>query len=540
MSIDTSAHPAGERREGALGSYLAAITAHPWIFVLITLAAVAASVAFLTVREPRYEATANVLVEPVPQEDQVFLGLPLLRDTGDPVRTAQTAASLIKSRAAAELAAERLGDEWTSRELFEDAIEVNPEGESNILAITAAADRAAEAAEVANEFTTAALEERAERLEQAARTLINQLQSRLEATPTDDQVTRAELAARLEQVRLVVARGDPTLLISQEAIPPTAATGAPAPLIIVLAVLAGLTLGSGTAFLLELLTRRVRDEEEALAIYPLPVLARVPLLSERSRRARGDAAWSMPPAIREPFLTLTVQLQQADRASTAIMLTSATTGDGKTTSAINLAVSLATTGKRVALLDFDLRKPQVGTELGMTDLCDVSELVAPNVSLARLLAHPSELRALRVLAIGFDRDEEYLREDAIATLPSLVQQARSLADYVVIDTPPLGEVSDALRLGRAVDSVLLVIRPGNTARGQLRATRELLERSGYPVGGSIMMGSSDRAGRPYGYGYGQGRTVGGPADLVLRGRTTGEAGGIGAERRQPWAGAERQ
>ena len=62
------------------------------MFALITLAAVGASLAFLVVRANVYEATATVLVEAVPQEDQTFIGLPVIRDTGDPVRTAQTAA----------------------------------------------------------------------------------------------------------------------------------------------------------------------------------------------------------------------------------------------------------------------------------------------------------------------------------------------------------------------------------------------------------------------------------------------------------------
>ena len=510
------------QQEGALAAYLSAIRAHPWVFTLITLAAVAASVGFLAVREDTYEATANVLVEAVPQEDLTFRNLPVIRDTGDPVRTAQTAASLLESRTAADRAAEQLGGELSGREIFENRIEVNPEGESNILAITATGDTPEEAARVANEYTGAALEVRSEQLKEDAKLVIAQLEARLDATPTADQVTRAELASQLEQIRLITSQGDPTLVLSEEAIQPTGASGTPAPVVVILALLAGLTLGSGTAFLLELLTRRVRDEDEALAIYPLPVLARVPLLPDRSRRGPDQSAWYMPPSIREPVLTLSVQLQQADRASTSVvMVTSASTGDGKTTSAINLAVSLATTGKRVVLLDFDLRKPQVGPALGMTDMRRTRDLIDRNVSLGRLLTHPSELRTLRVLAVGFEPEDAHLREQASAALPKLIQQARSLADYVVVDTPPLGEVSDALRLGNAVDGVLLVVRPGNTSRGQLRSTRELLERSGHVIEGAILMGAADTSVRAYGYGYAQGYGVGGAPDLVVRGAEGG-------------------
>jgi len=512
---DLERMPPEARQEGALAAYLSAIRAHPWVFTFITLAAVAASIAFLTVRTKTYEATASVLVEAVPQEDQTFIGLPVIRDTGDPVRTAQTAASLLQSRSAADLASEELGGDPSGREIFEDRVEVNPEGESNILAVSAAGETPAEAANLANEFTNAALELRKEQLQEDAATLIAQLEARLQATPRADQVTRADLSARLEQLRLVESEGDPTLVSSEEAILPETASGTPAPVVFVLALLAGLTLASGTVFLLDLLTRRVRDEDEAMAIYPLPVLARVPLLPDRSRRSPETSTWYMPPAIREQFLTLSVQLQQADRASTAVMVTSASKGDGKTTSTVNLAVSLATIGKRVILLDFDLRKPGVGMALGMTGLHRTRELVDPNLSLGKLLARPTELQGLRVLGFDLDPEDAHLREQASAILPSLIQQARALADYVIVDTPPLGEVSDALRLGRAVDGLLVVMRPGSTSRSQLRSTRELLERSGYFVEGAVIMGAADTPNRAYGYGYAEGYGIGGAADLVV-------------------------
>ena len=485
------------------------------MFTFITLAAVAASVAFLAVREKSYEATASILVEAVPQEDQTFIGLPVIRDTGDPVRTAQTAASLLHTRGAADRVAEKEEGGPDGREIFEDLIEVNPEGESNILAVTATGASATEAAELANDYADEALELRSQQLQEDARVLIAQLEARLKSTPSEDQVTRAELTARLEQLRLVESEGDPTLLLSEEAVPPTQASGAPAPLIVVLALLAGLALGSGTVFLLDLLTRRVRDEDEAMSIYPLPVLARVPLVPDRNRRSSDPSAWYMPPAIREPFLTLSVQLQQADRVSTAVMVTSATKGDGKTTSAVNLAVSLATIGKRVALLDFDLRKPEVGRALGMGELHRTRKLLEPNLSLGSMLARPTELRTLRVLGLDVDAEDAHLREQVSVILPNLIQQARAIADYVIVDTPPLGEVSDALRLGRAVDGVLLVMRPGNTSRTQLRSTRELLERSSFFVEGAILIGAADAPTRAYGYGYAEGYGIGGAADLVV-------------------------
>jgi capsular exopolysaccharide synthesis family protein len=489
--------PGPARQEWALASYLAAIRAHWLAVVLITLAAVGASLAFLTLRSEEYEATAELLVQAQPQDDETFLGLPLLRDTGDPTRTVQTAAALVESQGP------RVGA----------AIEVNPEGESNILAVTATADTPERAAALANEYARGVLDARAELIEAAADTLVAQLDARLDATPSADQVTRAELTSRLDQVRAVAQTGDPTLVLSQEAVPPASPTGSPAALIVILALIGGFTVGAGTAVLLELINRRVRDEDEALEVYPLPVLARVPMVPARSRQGPPGSTWYMPPEIREPFRTVVVQLEQSRRRVGAVMMTSPTKGDGKTTSAINLAVSLAAAGKRVVVLDFDLRHPQLSAGLGIPGGHRLSELIDPGTSLHQLLVRPSELRSLTVLPVAFHPDETALTDSVAWRLPEFIEQARQMADYVIIDTPPLGEVSDALMLARVVDEIIVVMRPGNTQRSHLFVVRELLERIGHTPEGCIIIGAPEVGGRGYrGYGYGPG----GAPDLVVR------------------------
>jgi tyrosine-protein kinase len=507
------------RQEWALESYVASIRAHPLVVIGVMLAAIAASVAYLQLRSPSYEATAELLVEPLPQDDVTFLGLSsLIRDTGDPTRTAQTAAALVSSRAAADRAAEELGGDWTGRTVL-GAVEVNPEGESNILGLKATAGSSEEAARVANEMADAALQVRNAELRDQAETVMSQLEARLEATPAADQVTRANLAARIDQLKTVIQNGDPTLTLSQEASPPVSAAGVPAMVVVILAAIAGLALGCGAALLLEVMTRRVSDEDEAADLYPIPALARVPIVPARGRRGPAGSRWYMPPAIREPFLTLSVQLDERDLGSRTIMVTSPSSRDGKTTSAINLAVSLAAGGRSVILLDFDLRKPEIASLLGVQDGRHFDELVEPEADIGRMLVRPSELATLRILPTTFDHHNAHLSDGASLPLQQLIVQAGELCDYVIVDTPPLGEVSDALRLLRAVDDILIVIRPGNSLRGDLGVVRELLERSGYVPEGSILIGVADRAGRGYrAYGYAQGYGVAGaPPDLVLEG-----------------------
>jgi MinD-like ATPase involved in chromosome partitioning or flagellar assembly len=85
-------------------------------------------------------------------------------------------------------------------------------------------------------------------------------------------------------------------------------------------------------------------------------------------------------------------------------------------------------------------------------------------------------------------------------IPELVRRAHEVADYVVIDTAPLGEVSDALRIASVVDDVLLVVRPGHTDRSHLERTREILENTGHRPSGLVVVGDIDDRDIFTGYG----------------------------------------
>ncbi|HUT78682.1 MAG TPA: hypothetical protein VM285_13390, partial [Polyangia bacterium] len=320
--------------------------------VITTLAALTGAIAFLALREPSYEATANVLVTALPQDDQTFLGLSLLRDSGDSTRTTQTAATLLDSPEAARLAASELGPDWTQQRV-EDSVDVSPQGDSNIIAITGAANNPGLSTQVADEFTAAALEVRAKGLEQQVDDAIKLTSTELDKTAKKDP-NAFELSARLTQLRSIQDTGDPTLTFQQQATIPTSPTN-PGPVIVIpLALIAGFALGSGAALMRELLDRRIVDVEDAIAIYPLPVLARVPRLPKREGDHPPGASWHMAPEAMEALRTLILQFEQRERPLGTVLITSPTRGDGKTTSSINLATMLAATGRQVVLLDFDL------------------------------------------------------------------------------------------------------------------------------------------------------------------------------------------
>jgi Mrp family chromosome partitioning ATPase len=480
--------------EGAVGPYLSALRSHKLLVILVALATVAAALAWLQLREPRYEASAQVLVAPLPQDDQTFLGLQVLRDSGDPTRTVQTAATLLDSPRVAALTARGLGDGWTAARV-DEAVDIEAAGESNILAVTASGDSAAEAQSVANGFARAALADRNQALEGQISEELERLRTRQEGLdPIGPEA--AELGTKISELESVAARGDPTFSLSQTATKPQSAEGAGPLIVVPIALLAGLAIGSGAALLLELFDRRVRSESELLAVYPLPILARVPKLSRHERRRMTGDGWLIPPAVHETFRTVFAQLNaRGEDQPRTLMVTSASTGDGKTTSAISLAMAIGASGHSVILVDLDLRKPGVARYLGIqpegTAVPERNSRVGPR-RFARLLHDVRYMPNVKVLALGPDRAAAGLVHALEGSAAALLDHAASRAEYVVVDTPPLGEVSDALTFASAMDATILVTRPGTTQLRNLEFTRDLLERGGHTPLGYVVVAVARR------------------------------------------------
>jgi capsular exopolysaccharide synthesis family protein len=483
--------------ESALGPYLRAIRAHKWIVLLVTLAALGGSLAWLALRTPDYEATTEILVTPVSQDDATYIGLPLLRDSGEPTRTIQTAATLIESTTAAELTAKKIGRGFT-RDDIASAIKVNPEGESNILGVTAKTEDPVLAARIANEFAQAALDARRRLLDAQVRRTLRQLNQReidLRGTPAVE--ASADLQRRISALQEIADGNDPTLSVVERATTPEDPIGAPPWLVLALSLIGGFALGTGTALVMRLGARRIRDEEEVLSTFSLPILARVPVLSRRILRRPG-----MAPGVREAFRTLIAQIEVRAPGDRVFMVTSASRNDGKTSSAINLALSLVAAGHRVVLIDFDLRKPDIARRLKMSTGEGLAGMLAPDAQLADFLLPAPQLPLLSVATTASTQGDVALLEALLRRLPAILDQASAIADYVIVDTAPVGEVSDALKVVDFVDQVLVVVRPANTNRVNLEQARELLSSTGRAPLGLVVLG--ERAGgskRYYTYGH---------------------------------------
>jgi len=464
------------------GAIAASVRAHPLLVALVTLVTLLAGLALSAAREPTYESSAQVLLTPLPVDGRVLPRLPLLRESSDRTRIAQTASSLLESPDAAASAARKLGRGWTA-ERVDASITIEPRGESDVLSVTATANDPALAARLANEYARAALGARKAALRRTVASLIRTTQNDLRGTDPSSPVA-LDLAERLSDLRAIRTAGDPTLSLSRRADPPTSAIGTPGWLIGVLSLVAGLAVGIGSALIIDMVRpARVADAQAAVAATGLPVLARVPALGLLERLRPSSSGVGFRPAAAAALRMLLLQLESQPEARRRVLLAGVSAGEGATTSVAELGLTLARAGHDVLLLDADTREPTLAARLGARQPAPLSTSA---VAEDDVVAVPNAPR-LKLRAIG-PQGPMGIPDDVAARLPGWLAAARAEFDYVLVDAPPLAESPDAFQLAGAVDAVVLVVRPGRTRLIDLEAGLGMLERTGGRPQGLLIVG----------------------------------------------------
>lgn len=470
-------------------AYRSAVRRQWLVVALVAFAAVATAVAWTVVRSPTYETSATLLAAPLPATNETFIGIDVLRESADSTRTIQTAAAVLDTREAAEKTAALFGKGLTTRDV-QDLVAVTPEGQTNIIDVTAQYETAEGAAALANAFVDSALGIRRERIKLQAAAVIDDVRRQLRLLSSDSGAAD-DMQARIPQLTAVRNGIDPTLAIGQTASPPEQASSVPAIVLILLSLFVGLVVGTGVAVWADATRRRGATQDELLASYPIPLLAHVPRTvgSRALRNARQSPAEPTPQAA-EAYRSVLTQLHSRERST--LMVTSASQDDGKTHVALGLATVAAAAGLRVALVDFDLRHPAIG---------DLLELPGSARVRAGQLGHAGSRETALVevpgtpgLAVLAFRDEPLTSlglENGLRNAASLIAEISRDADLVVVDTPPLGEVSDALRIAGQADEVLIVARPDHTSLAAFSRMRDLLERAGHPASGMVVIGGPE-------------------------------------------------
>jgi capsular exopolysaccharide synthesis family protein len=180
-----------------------------------------------------------------------------------------------------------------------------------------------------------------------------------------------------------------------------------------------------------------------------------------------------------------------------LQVTSANSGDGKTTLCCNLAAAIAMSGKSCLLVDGDLRRPRVHRLFGLSLDVGVSSVVRDGMDVPDAI-QKTLVPNLDVMTVGprVDNPAELLLSPQFT---DLVQQLREKYDFVLIDTPPILIVTDPAAVAAHVDGVILVVRNTKRSRPQTRRVRETLDLIGARVLGVVVNGISEKAA---GYGYG--------------------------------------
>jgi len=205
------------------------------------------------------------------------------------------------------------------------------------------------------------------------------------------------------------------------------------------------------------------------------------------------------PEVMDCYNLLRTQVLQRTRSKghNSIMVTSVLDGEGKTITAINLAVSIAReVNQTVLLVDADLRKPKIDSYLGFETSVGLSDYFRKEISVGELLVNPG-LAKMVVLPAGkpLQGSTEILGSPKMEKLVAEMK-ARYPDRYVIFDCPPALTVSDALVFSSYVDAVILVVEAGRTSRGQIRKAVQLLKDANIL---GLVMNRGD--GRPYGYYY---------------------------------------
>lgn len=474
--------------EEGLRRYVETIRERIGLVVLAVLVTTAMAGLYVFTAPKTYEARADMLVTPISGDDAALRSLPLIVESVDPTRDVETAAQFVTSLNVAERVKDEIGAEDTPREL-QEKISAEPVAQSNIVAVTAEGDSPEDAQELANSFASNTVIDRTEQMQATIDDRLPSLETQLqaEANPTVSDSLGAQIAA----LRALSGSPDPTLTVETEADLPTSQASPRPALSIAGGIIAGLVLGIGGAFAAQVLDPRLRRETQLRRLYRLPILARIP--RENSRRAARSPLGprQVSPVVAEAYRTLrsTLDVGVAQGRGRVILVTGASPSEGKSTTAVNLASSLALAGKKVVLIEADLRRPALGTTLEVEPRHGgVVNVLIEKVRLEDALTPtPTYGPSLRVLLADYEGG--WIAElFSIPAATKMIEDARKLADYVIIDSPPLNEVIDAMPLAREADDVLIVVRLGKSRIDKISQLGELLGETGITPAGFAVVG----------------------------------------------------
>ncbi|MGC0365725.1 succinoglycan biosynthesis transport protein ExoP [Rhodococcus sp. 27YEA15] len=292
------------------------------------------------------------------------------------------------------------------------------------------------------------------------------------------------------------------VIVEQRAEVPTTATSPKTTRNLLLGSMIGLLLGIAAAVIRDRTDNRLTAEADIEEIVGSAVVGAVPF--DRNRETHAAVNFTDGYSVEaEAYRELRTNLRyiSVDNPPRVIVVTSPLPAEGKTTTSVNIALVLSESGKKVCLVDGDLRKPRISAYLGIIGTVGLSSVLSGQATLDEVL-QPVGDGELSVLAAGVTppNPSELLGSD---TTRALFDELRTRFDYVIVDASPLLPVTDAAVLSTVADGALIAVRHGSTKRDELSTAVGNLNAVGARIIGSVLtMAPGARKGvDPYGYYY---------------------------------------
>jgi len=507
-----------------LRRYIGLLWHWAWLLALVTVLAAGAAYLVSQRLTPVYEASTTLLINEA-QSNQTTDYTAILTSE----RLARTYAAMMTKQPVLEAVLAELSLAMDLEDL-EEAVSVQPVRDTQLIEVTVQDPDPQRAADIANtifrvfeaqnqalqasrfaaskESLAAQLEEvnaQISRAEQSLAALAEDNQAerdRLEASLAQYRQTYAGLLTSYEEVRVAEAQATSNVVQVEPAQPPDEPVRPRVAVNTLLASMVGLMLAVGGVFLVEALDNTLRTPDDVARLLGLPVLG---VIADHPVEDGRLVVLETPRSpVAEAFRSLRTNLQFAsvDRPLVRLLVTSPGPGEGKSTVAANLAAVLAQSGKRVTLLDADMRRPRVHKLYGLPNRSGLSGLfVDPRLILDGVLQR-TPLENLSVITTGDlpPNPSELLGSEK---MNEIITQVMEISDVLVIDSPPVMLVTDSAVLSQRVDGVLLVLRQGETNLEVARHSVEALRRVGANLLGVVLNGVPARSSR-YGYYHYQG------------------------------------
>jgi capsular exopolysaccharide synthesis family protein len=489
-----------------LRDYVAVLKQQWWIILGCTAIFAGVAYAVSSSEDSTYRATARLVVHDLSQS-YALTGSSNVQFLPIAQLAAQEAEAAVTPAAAAK-AAQQLGER--NADVLRNATSSSVDINTSTIRLESEAPTGAQAATRANAFADVAVSTAEERqrgqLDAARAALERQVSSARRDLRRKQPGADLRLAAavqRLSQLDTVSSVVKPVELLQPASVPKSRVS--PNPLRdTVLGGVLGFIVGLLLAFARAALDRRVRSSSEVTDALGMPLVGRI------SRKALGTAGLLSKPGTLRPedtealgVLRANVGFMAGDEPLRSLLVTSAVAGEGKSTVSCGLAGAVAAAGRRVLLIEGDLRRPTLARRLGITAGPGLGDYLAGQASSQDILqmvplpeAGPDALLVCITAGQYRERPSDLLQGDRFR---ELLEQVTEVYDLVIVDGTPVLSVADAIEILPAVDGMLFCVRARKTKRDEVRAARTALERVPPRPSGVVITGLTKGDSEQYEY-----------------------------------------